>query len=343
MVRSMVYNMLRHMEGKRYKVCAYRIPECDAVELKQWLTERFPVEFLPQRCWQEADFLITDTFDYAYERFNGVRILYTREYHPVDLSFFDYCVTHDVKESDRCLYFPYWAQVAILKPEFRRKLEQPRPQITAEELKAQGKKFCSFICRNTAAKRRVKLVKELMKHKTVSCGGPLMNNVGGPVEDKIVFQKEHLFSMAYENEAAPGYQTEKIVDAYVADSIPLYWGNPYVEEIFNPKSFVNDKNFKTMDEMVRYVIDLSEDYERMAQMLREPIFVDPDIMQKTEKALYDFFARIFERGPGAIQRTRWQRFHAGLTHFYGHGLFRTIRRISRAIRGKKNVNGVSDV
>lgn len=128
---------------------------------------------------------------------------------------------------------------------------------------------------------------------------------------------------------------------YLADSILLYWGNPHVEGIFNPKSFIHERAFRSKDEMIKHVLELSEDYDRMAEMLSEPLLVDPDIVEKTEKRLYDFFERIFERGPKAIRRTKWQRFHAFLTHFYGHGLFRSLRRLSRKIRGKKTRNGVN--
>lgn len=50
-----------------------------------------------------------------------------------------------------------------------------------------------------------------------------MNNIGYNVDDKIEFQRKHYFSMAYENEASPGYQTEKIIDAFISRSIPLLW------------------------------------------------------------------------------------------------------------------------
>ena len=36
----------------------------------------------------------------------------------------------------------------------------------------------------------------------------------------------------------PGYVTEKIVNAFLAGSIPIYWGSRAVLEIFNPESFI---------------------------------------------------------------------------------------------------------
>lgn len=329
------------MKNHRYKVCGYKIPMGDNALILKWLAKKFPIDLVPQNRWQEADFLITDTFDYVYEQFDGVRIMYTGENHPADLRFFDYCLTHDVRENDRCLYFPYWLQVTVFSQDDCRQLITPRTPITADELKEQCRDFLAFVSYNTAAKRRVKMVKSFMKHKHVSCGGALWNNTGGRVKDKIAFQKKHLFSVAYENEASPGYQTEKIVDAFLARSIPVYWGNVHVESIFNPKAFIHERSFRSMDEMVEHVLALSEDYERMAAMLNEPVLNDPNILEESEKKLYAFFEKIFQRGPQAIQRTKWQRVNAYLSHFYGHGLFRTIRRIGRRIRGKETRNGAT--
>ena len=50
-----------------------------------------------------------------------------------------------------------------------------------------------------------------------------MNNIGGAVSDKFAFQQKHKFSIAFENTSYCGYCTEKIVEAFVAGTIPIYW------------------------------------------------------------------------------------------------------------------------
>lgn len=301
----------------------------------EWLHRHFPIRELPEEDYLKADFLICDTFSYNYEKFHGIRILLTGENHPSDINHFDYCLTHDLQETDRCHYLPYWLFSLLFYPGRRALLTSPRTPLTLEQLREQKRDFCAFVSYNAAAKKRVRFVRHLMQHRRVSCGGPLFNNVGGPVKDKVGFLSKHLFSIAYENESAPGYQTEKIVDAFVARSIPLYWGNPHVADIFNPKAFINAADFRTEDELVEHILKLSEDEERLLAMLNEPPLISPTLPDEAEAELLAFFTRIFERGPQAIQRTRLQKIKAGLSHFYGHGLFRTIRRISRRLRGKK--------
>lgn len=304
-----------------------------------WLHRHFPIRELPESECLQADFLICDTFNYTYEQFDGVRLLLTSENHPVDLNNFDYCLTHDLRENDRCLYLPFWLYSLMFNPERRAALQQPRTPLTPEDLRARKRDFCAFVSYNAAAKKRVNFVKHLMKHRRVNCGGPLFNNVGGivgeRVEDKLNFLAKHFFSVAYENESSPGYQTEKIVDAFVARSIPLYWGNPKVAEIFNPKAFINAADFRNEKELVAYILELAEDEERLLAMLNEQPLLDPALPDKAEAELLAFLTAIFERGPQGLRRTRLQKMLAFLSHFYGHGLFRTYRRISRRIRGKE--------
>lgn len=299
-----------------------------------WLEKNFGVRWLPRERHMEADFLICDTMNEAHLHFKGVKIMLTGENHPVDLNHFDYCLTHEYREDDRCHRFPYWQQAFLF-----RYLENPslfeRPRITAEELVAQGRAFCAFVCRNAACRRRNRLVRRLSLRRRVDCGGPFMNNIGYCVKDKVAFLHGRYLGIAYENESSPGYQTEKIMDAYLARCIPVYWGNPRVGEEFNPASFVDAASFRSEDELISCLLQLAENPERMAKMLNAPVFQDPDILAKAEKELYRFFERIFSRGPGAIQRTRWQRRKAFLSNFYGHGLFLSLRRISRRLRGKE--------
>ena len=312
-----------------------------------WLAERFPVRRVPVAEMAEADYFIGGDFGYSYEAFHGVRIFTTGENHAADLNHFDYCLTHELIEDDRRHRLPFWQASYLVNPCFREILEhQPEP-IAPDALAAEKRDFCAFICRNSVCRKRNRFVRHLNEIRKVDCAGPFMNNVGfllpKGAAHKFEYQRRHLFSMAYENEATRGYQTEKIVDALVSRSIPLYWGNPCVEEEFNPECFVHARNFPSEKALIRHVLELAEDPVRMAAIINAPRFRDPLVMQKAEQALVDFFARIFERGPGAIRRSRYQRMQAVLSHFYGHGLSRTIRRVSRHLRGKGGDQGLGNL
>lgn len=68
----------------------------------------------------------------------------------------------------------------------------------------------------------------LKKYKKVNSGGRYLNNIGRAVVDKIQFESRHKFSICFENSSYPGYTTEKIIEAFAAKTIPIYWGNPCV-------------------------------------------------------------------------------------------------------------------
>ena len=319
---------------KHYTVSATGTANLDACEA--WLVKHFGVTILPSSRYMEADFLLCDSFNFKHEKYRGVKIMITGENHHIDLNEYDYCLSHDIVENDRCHRLPFWIHNPLLNQKRRKKnLLLNRPTLTREDLEQQQRKFAIFICRNAACRVRNRFVKRLSAARHVDCGGPFMNNLGYNVDDKIAFQRDYLFSVAYENEAYPGYQTEKIIDAYASRCIPIYWGNPLVTEEFNPESFVNARDFRNDRELIDYLLKLADDPDRQLAMLNAPIFRDPQVFEHAEEELLSFFTRIFERGPGAIQRTRKQRIMAVLRRYYGHGLFRTLRRFTRWLRGKK--------
>lgn len=64
------------------------------------------------------------------------------------------------------------------------------------------------------------------------------------------------FVLAFENANVSGYVTEKIVSAYLAGAIPIYWGTPYVMSIFRRESFIYAPAFSTPADLARYVASL---------------------------------------------------------------------------------------
>jgi len=99
-----------------------------------------------------------------------------------------------------------------------------------------------------------------------------MNNLGYFVDDKIAFLRNYKFTIAFENSSHPGYTTEKILHPFVANSIPIYWGNPLVAKDFNPKSFINCHDYINFEEVIEKIIEIDTDDDLYQEYLREPVF-----------------------------------------------------------------------
>ena len=146
--------------------------------------------------------------------------------------------------------------------------------------------FCSFVVSNADNPVRNEAFRQLSGYKKVDSGGRFMNNVGGPVEDKLAFERSHKFSLCFENGSHPGYTTEKLVEALAAGTVPIYWGDPEVGKVFNTGSFIQVKDGASFSEAVRLVKELDQNDELYLRMLRAPA------MRPDAPSLEDEYARL---------------------------------------------------
>jgi hypothetical protein len=116
----------------------------------------------------------------------------------------------------------------------------------AEAILNSKKYFCNFLYSHHVPYRE-EFFRQLSKYKKVDAPGRSMNNMqsidelytGDIWQRKRQFLSEYKFTIAFENYAYPGYQTEKLYDAMQANSIPVYCGDQDVNKIFNTNSFIN--------------------------------------------------------------------------------------------------------
>jgi len=82
-------------------------------------------------------------------------------------------------------------------------------------------------------------------------------------DDAIAQYAPYKFVVAFENDDAPGYVTEKLSLAFLAGSVPIYWG-PATDHIFANESYVRCSD--DLEECARRVKRLDGDdvlYERL--------------------------------------------------------------------------------
>lgn len=99
--------------------------------------------------------------------------------------------------------------------------------------------------------RRIPAFKHLKVKRFPSFIGPNRKSKGLTLQD-------YRFSIAYENSIETDYLSEKIFDCLFAGTIPIYLGTPNVLESIPANCFIDKRNFKTYDELYKYISGMSE-------------------------------------------------------------------------------------
>lgn len=263
----------------------------ECLPLLKFLRSLYDVEL----CDTGYDYAFYSVFGYRHLRIPSdvVSIFFTGENFCPDFNLCDYALGFDyLSFGDRYLRYPLFYFDSDIQAAEARHLNATQQTLAAKS------GFCSFVVSNgnMADPIREKMFKRLSQYKQVDSGGRYMNNIGGPVDDKHAFEAQHKFCLVFENASHSGYTTEKIVDAFAAGAIPIYWGDPDITKVFNPKSFIWVTNEDAIEEAVNRIIYLDQHDEAYIAMLREPIFLHPkDSLEYKSQQLADFFRHIFDQ------------------------------------------------
>ncbi len=246
---------------------------------------------------EKPDYLFYGPYGHEHLKYaDCVKICQTSENIVPDFNLCDYGIGFEYLDyGDRYMRYPcYYAQGVLKDLELCTK----KHLMTEKEI-ASKTEFCAYVYSNANAdKIRTQIFYELSKYKPVNAGGRHLNNVGQPggVKDKLEFQKKHKFAIAFENSAHSGYATEKIVQAFAAGTIPIYWGDPTIAEQFNEKAFVNVNHFATLEEACERVKEIDANDELFLSMLREPAIINEEVMpEKAAERMEQFLCHIMEQ------------------------------------------------
>ena len=252
-----------------------------------------------------------------------VRICVAFENVYIDWNLADYGIsTHIMDFGERNLCIPHYFTPA--------RQNEVRLAVKKHLLCDKKEKFCSFVVSNgNADKIREEFFEKLCEYKRVDSGGRWKNNIGAPVGDKQSFIQNYKFNLCFENSSAKGYVTEKLIQAFGAGCVPIYWGDEslcdekyaHIRPVFNPKAFINVHNFDSIESAIKEIQRIDNDENAYNAMRKEPIFTPKSmerffglnpkddlwseqnidftaqaIIDKSEKLLVDFFDNIFEKG-----------------------------------------------
>lgn len=238
----------------------------------------------------------------------------------------DYALTHERVWNERHWRAPLWRQ--FYDPDFTKvdrdfSLVQKRVD-----------RFCNFIYSNDRAKERIEFFHKLSSHKHVDSGGRLLNNIGGPVQDKRAYLARCKFTIAFENESHPGYATEKIIEPLLMGSIPIYWGDPQIEDDFNPDCLINVHRFRSFEDVIQRVLEIDESPTLWQKYISAPIFRGGKLPAcLTDEAFLNFITQCASKGP---QISYLQR-KIELSRLQYHNFYKSLKGYTKnAVRGIAN-------
>ena len=263
--------------------------------LLEVLSEEYNVEFSDNPQYVFSILPVGMAKGYEYYRYSDcVQCQIILENVKPDFNCFDYAIGsfHDFSFESRFLYLP-----ATLMCTDQARNAYKDALVKHEEIDDSlcKRKFCSFVVSNgkNAAGEREAFFRLLNEYKKVDSGGRFLNNVGGPVKDRVSFEREHKFSIVFEN-SWQSQVTEKIDMAFAAKTVPIYWGNPRAKEIYNEGAFIDCNSFESFEDVVQEVLRIDRDDEIYLQYLKTPAYKKSISSEEYRKRLKAFLKKMIE-------------------------------------------------
>jgi Glycosyltransferase family 10 (fucosyltransferase) C-term len=181
---------------------------------------------------------------------------------------FDFHLTFDSENyQGKNVYLPLW--IVELGKGFKEAQEMQLHLMQPREMSADIRKFACIVINNPEPVR-MNFLAELQKLGDVDCFGKAFNK---PIPNKSEVIENYNFNICFENDLYPGYITEKVVQAYLAGCIPIYYGLDKIGHL-NSRAMVNvaDIGFQQSLETISTLMD---NRSLMSQMRNEPLISVP--------------------------------------------------------------------
>jgi FkbM family methyltransferase len=132
----------------------------------------------------------------------------------------------------------------------------------------QERTFCCFIA-NNPEHHRLFCVERLKGIGQVDVYGNIANR---PLrQSKLDILPNYRFNLCFENSIFPGYYTEKVVQAWAGDCIPLYYSDQWYRRDFNPRAITNRIDFATLDDFVDRIAEINGSSAAFDNIFYEPL------------------------------------------------------------------------
>jgi hypothetical protein len=225
------------------------------------------------------------------------KIYYSAENKNINSDIYDFTISSDYSDNNSHYRLPNWARLGMeyywKTDDDLFKFYKKNREANYEKILNNKKSFCNFIYSNGRAnfpgvRKRNILFNELSKYKKIDAPGRVFNNINKlPKEvggyNKINFMNSYKFTIAFENSSRPGYTTEKLLHAFLSNTIPIYWGNELAHKDFNSKSFINYHEFDSIDKIIDLIVEIDNDKNLFLEYISSGFFNEIPSCAKRKK------------------------------------------------------------
>lgn len=160
-------------------------------------------------------------------------------------------------------------------------------------------KFCSFVARGNGYPScpRKDFFEKLSLYKTVNSHGKYLNNSEKiPIGDiskfenslfKVKCVSNYKFNISFENSygctkspvdytyiSDSGLLSEKIYEALLSNTIPIYWGNKDISKDLNTKRFINYYDYANFGAMIDKIIEIDNNDDLFLEYVNQDYIID---------------------------------------------------------------------
>ena len=144
--------------------------------------------------------------------------------------------------------------------------------------RVQTKGICAIISNGEPELIRNYILDKLDKVFKIDYAGSYKNNVpkiSGNYNSQEMFDfiSQYKFVITMENTKQETYITEKIINGFLSNSIPIYWGSDNILDYFNENGFINikDNSDKSINNAINQIKDIMDNHEKYLKIVNEPI------------------------------------------------------------------------
>lgn len=121
--------------------------------------------------------------------------------------------------------------------------------------------------------------------------------------EKLRVMSNYRFALVVENISYPGVVSEKIFDAFIAGTVPIYWGAPDIEQFVPGDCFIDGSRFASLSDLAHFMQNMSEPEHRAFVARGEDFLSSPAGYAHTFEGFGEEVARLLLTGITHIEST----------------------------------------